>query len=293
MAVYVNAGNPVTELTYDEISGIYRGKLRNWKDLGGSDTPIVVLGSETNTPAGELFLDEVLAGKDFAMDVRFIAQAELLKGVARETNAVGFGAFVRAAEGTRALSIKRVFSSTPVEPSEEAISNRIYPISRFLYFYLNPASNQGPNQGVPGLDPRRSRPADGQASGLLSAAAQVAREPVTVPFLSRDSNLAGGRRTRGPASPSGSGFALAVAGSLLCLWLAAPGFVQATNGLPTLPKASNRDEFAASTAEVVFDHPSGFYQSAFPLVLTPPPSGTTVYYTTNGAAPPPRDRPSL
>jgi phosphate transport system substrate-binding protein len=143
VAVYVNAANSVNELTYDELAGIFKGKLRNWKELGGKDAPIVAFGLETNTPAGDLFSAEVLEGSEFASDVRIVSQAELNKAVARETYGIGFGALARkAAEGTRAMSIKRVYSSTPVEPSEDAISNRIYPISRYCFCYLNPAANQ-------------------------------------------------------------------------------------------------------------------------------------------------------
>jgi phosphate transport system substrate-binding protein len=137
VAVYVHADNPVKVVTYDELFDIYRGKRRNWKELGGRDTAITVYGQGTNTPAGELFMEEVLNRKEQASDVRVMTEAELRKALARDTNGIGFGAFAPS-EGIRALSIKRAFSSTPVEPGAEAISSRIYPITRFVYCYANP-----------------------------------------------------------------------------------------------------------------------------------------------------------
>src|ERR1035437_3995641 len=137
VAVYVHADNPVKVVTYDELFDIYRGKRRNWKELGGRDTAITVYGQGTNTSAGELFMEEVLNRKEQASDVRVMAEAELRKALARDTNGIGFGAFAPS-EGIRALSIKRAFSSTPVEPGAEAISSRIYPITRFVYCYANP-----------------------------------------------------------------------------------------------------------------------------------------------------------
>jgi phosphate transport system substrate-binding protein len=140
-AVFVHSNNPVTVLMYEELDGIFKGKFRNWKQLGGKDTPIVVLGVETNTPAGELFGEEVLNGKWVTNDVRIVSQAELLKVIAESPNAIGFGAFTPT-NGIRALEIKRTYSSTPVRPSADDIANRIYPISRFLFSYLSPAADQ-------------------------------------------------------------------------------------------------------------------------------------------------------
>jgi phosphate transport system substrate-binding protein len=141
VAVYVSANNPAKVLTYAELEEIFKGKQRNWKGLGGKDAPIVVYGVATNTPAGELFMEEVLTGGPPANDIRLLAGTELLNAIARDPNAIGFGPLAQA-EGVRALNIKRVFSSTPVAPSEDAISNRIYPISRWLYCYLDPTANK-------------------------------------------------------------------------------------------------------------------------------------------------------
>jgi phosphate transport system substrate-binding protein len=141
VAVYVNAANPVKVLTYDELYGIFKGSYRNWKQLGGEDAPILAYGQETNTAPGELFVEEVLNGKNVAADVQLLTAPEVQKAVAKSKQAIGFAAFAPA-EGIRALAIKRVFSSTPVEPTEDAIANRIFPISRFLYAYADPAAQK-------------------------------------------------------------------------------------------------------------------------------------------------------
>jgi phosphate transport system substrate-binding protein len=141
-AVYVHTNNPVTILTYDELYGIFQGKYTNWKEVGGLDAPIAAYGQSTNTPAGELFVEEVLNGKAPAINVRILTDNDLRQAIDQNANGIGFGAF-SAGAGLRALSIKRVFSSTPAIPSQETISNRIYPITRFLFSYLDPATNQG------------------------------------------------------------------------------------------------------------------------------------------------------
>ena len=140
-AVYVHPDNPVTVLMYEELENVFKGKFRNWKQLGGKDAPIVVYGVETNTASGELFGEEVLNGKQVTNDVRIVSQAELLKVIAQNPSAIGFGAFTPTSD-VRALEIKRTYSSTPVRPSADDIANRIYPISRFLFSYLSPAADQ-------------------------------------------------------------------------------------------------------------------------------------------------------
>ncbi len=137
IAVYVNANNPVKVLTYDELFGIFRGKHKSWKDVGGEKQPITVYTQNTNSAPGELFNEEVLGGKGVLGKVQSLADADLLKAIAADPKGIGFGALAEAA-GVRAMSIKRAFSTlTPADPTEESISNRTYPISRLVYAYTD------------------------------------------------------------------------------------------------------------------------------------------------------------
>jgi phosphate transport system substrate-binding protein len=141
LAVYVNSSNRVAELTYDELHSIYRGKGSSWKELGGKELPISVYAQGTNSLYGELFGEEVLNGEEVAPAVHVVPDAEVLQAVAHDPKAIGFGALA-SAEGVRPVEIKRVFSSTPIAPSAEAIANRTYPISRFVFCYTSPSTNQ-------------------------------------------------------------------------------------------------------------------------------------------------------
>lgn len=140
LAVYVNASNSVKVLTYDELAAIFKGQTRNWKELdGGKNQAVSVYALATNSVNGELFNEEVLNGRGFSAAAQPVAGPDLLKTVAADPAAIGFGALAPA-EGVRPLSIKRVYSSTPVNPSADNIARRIYPISRYVYSYSNPAA---------------------------------------------------------------------------------------------------------------------------------------------------------
>ena len=60
IAVIVNHQNPVDQLTLEQISDIYSGKIVNWNEVGGDDRPIVRLSRETNSGTHVYFLEEVL-----------------------------------------------------------------------------------------------------------------------------------------------------------------------------------------------------------------------------------------
>jgi phosphate transport system substrate-binding protein len=61
IAVIVNPNNPVDQLTLQQLSDIYSGKINNWTELGGEDRPIVRLSRETNSGTHVYFLEQVLS----------------------------------------------------------------------------------------------------------------------------------------------------------------------------------------------------------------------------------------
>ena len=63
IAVCVDASNTVKDLTKEQLADIYTGKVTNWKDLGGSDTPIVVVGREAGSGTRDAF-EELVGVKD-------------------------------------------------------------------------------------------------------------------------------------------------------------------------------------------------------------------------------------
>lgn len=63
IAVVVDPANTVTGLTKDQLIGIYTGEIRNWSEVGGADTPIVVVGREAGSGTRGAF-EEILKIED-------------------------------------------------------------------------------------------------------------------------------------------------------------------------------------------------------------------------------------
>ena len=95
IAVIVNPENSVAELTLQQISDIYSGKINNWSELGGADRPIVRLSRETNSGTHVYFLETVLRLGDrenktlFATDTLLLPSSEgIVAEVRQNPNAI-------------------------------------------------------------------------------------------------------------------------------------------------------------------------------------------------------------
>jgi len=66
LAVIVNPSNKVSQLTREQLESIYTGKVKNWKEVGGDDMPIVLYSRESSSGTFEFFKEHVLNKKNFA-----------------------------------------------------------------------------------------------------------------------------------------------------------------------------------------------------------------------------------
>jgi phosphate transport system substrate-binding protein len=143
LCLYVNAENPVKELDLEQVVKIFTGKVRNWKEVGGADAPITVYGRAKDSGAYDFFRTQVLQGADFVGGAQPMPNpVAVLKAVSRDKKGVGF-AGLATNPGIRALKIRKTPDSAAIEPNEENLLAGRYPISRFLYLYLNPVVDKG------------------------------------------------------------------------------------------------------------------------------------------------------
>jgi phosphate transport system substrate-binding protein len=143
LSVYVNEGNPIKELSIDQLDGIFTGRIKNWKEVGGNDGPIIIYSRENSSGTYEFFKENVLKGKDFAARAQTMqGTSVLLQAVAKEKNGIGYGGAAYGA-GAKHIKVKKNDASAAVEPTEETVLNQSYPIWRYLYVYVNPELDKG------------------------------------------------------------------------------------------------------------------------------------------------------
>jgi len=143
LSVYVHADNPVADLSLEQLEGIFTGKIKNWKEVGGADARIILYSRENSSGTYEFFKEHVLKGKDFAASAQTMpGTAAVLQSVAKEKNGIGYGGAAYGA-GAKHLNVRKTSADEPVEPTEENVVSGKYPISRHLFVYINPALEKG------------------------------------------------------------------------------------------------------------------------------------------------------
>ncbi|MDP1715612.1 MAG: PstS family phosphate ABC transporter substrate-binding protein [Anaerolineales bacterium] len=144
IAVIVNAENPVSELTLEQISGIYSGEITNWSEVGGEDRPIVKLSRETNSGTHVYFLETVLrlGNKEdktlFSMDTLLLPSSEgIISEVRDNPNAIGYDGLGYVPDDLKTIGIAKEAGSAYVLPAISTVNDKTYPIARDLYMYTN------------------------------------------------------------------------------------------------------------------------------------------------------------
>jgi phosphate transport system substrate-binding protein len=140
LSVITNAQNPIDKLTMDEIGKIYRGDIKNWKDLGGNNTPINLYGRQSNSGTYD-FMKEVVMKGEYSPNMKSMnGNAQIVETVKQDLGGIGYVGvgYVKDATG---ITVLKVAASpglgyfSPLNSMDVKIGN--YPITRPLNQYLN------------------------------------------------------------------------------------------------------------------------------------------------------------
>jgi phosphate transport system substrate-binding protein len=142
IAIIVNPENPVSQLTLQQLSDIYSGKINNWSEVGGDDRVIVRLSRETNSGTHVFFLENVvrMGNKDdktlFATDTLLLPSSEGITAETRDNpNAIGYDGLGYVTPDVKLIAVAREAGGPYIIPSAETVNNGEYPIARDLYMY--------------------------------------------------------------------------------------------------------------------------------------------------------------
>jgi len=137
ITVVVNPSNSVSNLTFDQLRGIYNGSISNWKEVGGADAQIAVISRDSSSGTYKDFQKDVLQGDEYRPDaLTQPATGGVVTEVSQNANAIGYIGFAYLDSSVKALSLDNKGNGS-VTPTAESILNGSYPLSRSLYFYTN------------------------------------------------------------------------------------------------------------------------------------------------------------
>jgi len=140
LGIVVNPANTVNDLTMEQLSNIYQGKITNWKDVGGKDMPIVVLSRDSNSGTHVFFKEHVVQMKDskaeYADKTLFLPSTEAgITEVAKNERAIFYAGLGYISKEVKVLGIKKDAAAPAVLPAIKTVHDKSYPVSRPLFFY--------------------------------------------------------------------------------------------------------------------------------------------------------------
>jgi len=129
VTVIVHPSNPVRQLSLEEAGGLFSGRIGRWSAVGGPDRPVRVVVRPPTSGTYRWIRDEVLGGGSAAAGADVVPRArDVIAAVAADPAAVGHAGLVTGPE-----VVPCAIDGSP--PTEEAILEGHYPLSRYLALY--------------------------------------------------------------------------------------------------------------------------------------------------------------
>ena len=139
LAIILHPGNPLNQLTTAQLADIFSGRISTWEALGGVGGTIHLYARDNQSGTWDTFKELVLSRANLVLSPtaqRFESSEQLSDAVSQDPQAIGFIGlpYIRAA---KAVAIADG-PSQPMLPLNSLIASEDYPLSRRLFFYLPP-----------------------------------------------------------------------------------------------------------------------------------------------------------
>lgn len=124
IAIIVNSKNPVADLDVETIAKIYTGEITNWKEAGGNDAEIVLIGREAGSGTRDGFESVTDTKGKCKYRQELTSTGDVITTVASNPNAVGYASVASVKESVKALTVGGI------APNEETVKDGTYIIQR-------------------------------------------------------------------------------------------------------------------------------------------------------------------
>ena len=131
IAIIVNKGSKVADLTVDQLKQMFTGEITNWKDVGGDDGEIVLVGREAGSGTRDGF-ESIVDVKDsckYAQELT--ATGAVISAVEANPLAVGYASLSAVGDTVAMVTVEGV------ECSEDTVKDGSYKIQRPFVFVTN------------------------------------------------------------------------------------------------------------------------------------------------------------
>ena len=126
----VHPSNSIVNITMAQLQDIYMGKVKNWKEIGGPDSPVVVISRDTSSGTYEVWETKVMKKERVYPGALLQASnGAVAQAVAKNKNAIGYIGIGYVNNDVKALMVNRIVGS------KDTTLNGTYPISRPLFMF--------------------------------------------------------------------------------------------------------------------------------------------------------------
>lgn len=130
IAIVTNTANPVTNLTLDQLAGIFTGEITNWSEVGGNDAEIVVIGREAGSGTRDGFEEIVGVADNCKYAQELTATGAVTAAVAANENAIGYASLSAVDDTVNSVQVDGV------DCTEETVKDGSYAIQRPFNFIV-------------------------------------------------------------------------------------------------------------------------------------------------------------
>ena len=129
LSIYINPKNKIKNLSLNQLEKIYTCEIKNWKEVGGDDEPILPVSRSSASGTHLYFVKHVLKGVEICDSIKVLNTTdEIINFVRKNKYAIGYGG-IGYGDSTLQCIIENV------KPTTENVLNNTYPISRYLRYY--------------------------------------------------------------------------------------------------------------------------------------------------------------
>ena len=131
IAIVVNKASKVADLTVDQLKQMFTGEITNWKDVGGDDGEIVLVGREAGSGTRDGF-ESIVDVKDsckYAQELT--ATGAVISAVEANPLAIGYASLSAVGDTVKMVTVGGV------ECSEETVKDGSYEVQRPFVFVTN------------------------------------------------------------------------------------------------------------------------------------------------------------
>jgi phosphate transport system substrate-binding protein len=126
----VHPSNPIKNITVDQLKALYKGEIRNWKEIGGADKPVVIISRDTSSGTYEVWEEKIMKKERvFPGALLQASNGAIVQAVSKNPNAVGYIGLGYMDNSVKMLSVNGITGS------KETTLNKSFPVSRPLYMY--------------------------------------------------------------------------------------------------------------------------------------------------------------